>query len=525
MPDFTIAMQGKPTVELMDPMRVMQQGNAMAMQRMQMQEAMADRQQRNAMAQMAQTLDVNDPRQIQQFMAQGGEPAAQFVQNMQGASKARQQQMDADQERNAKLLGRVFHGVMANPTDDALNGAAMELVQAGADPDQVAGTVTRLRGVPLEQRPQAMLSLIAADPASMEVYKMTAPKPQQMNLGTSVVIIDMNPLSHTFQKKMSEHAAQRAMKIVQGEDGYAAVDTYTGTAKPVTMGGGASAAPGAFGAAIESAALAAVPGAQVTSRARSPSHNKEVGGVPNSYHLSDNARDFVPPKGVSMGQLASTLTQTLGPKGFQVINEGDHVHVEPAKRAAGGGVLRPPAKEGAAGASAKQTVAEQNAAYNAGRVLDAATAIQNAAANNPDAEAPGMAEAVVGGLPLVNGFVNFTRSGDRQIVNAAQRDMVDALLYLSTGAAYNKEQFTGQVDSYLPQYSDKPEARASKRQRLRNLIQKARIRAGNAWTPQMDAAMENLLAGDKTAAKPKPKAAAPKAKSTLPPDVAKLYGL
>jgi len=48
MPDFTIAMQGKPTVELMDPMRVAAQGNAMAMQQMQM---LGQQDERNMMAQ------------------------------------------------------------------------------------------------------------------------------------------------------------------------------------------------------------------------------------------------------------------------------------------------------------------------------------------------------------------------------------------------------------------------------------------------------------------------------------------
>ncbi|MEW9855930.1 D-Ala-D-Ala carboxypeptidase family metallohydrolase [Novosphingobium sp. M1R2S20] len=96
----------------------------------------------------------------------------------------------------------------------------------------------------------------------------------------------------------------------------------------------------ATGSAIESAALAAIPGLTVTSRQRSAGKNASVGGVKNSYHLTDQARDFVPPKGMSMGMLAKRLKDTM--PGFDVINEGDHVHVEPSSRrqAASGGPVR-----------------------------------------------------------------------------------------------------------------------------------------------------------------------------------------
>jgi uncharacterized protein YcbK (DUF882 family) len=88
-------------------------------------------------------------------------------------------------------------------------------------------------------------------------------------------------------------------------------------------GGGAS-----LGSWLEEQAASAIPGIVVTSRQRSAAKNKEVGGAANSYHLTDKARDFVPPKGMDMGGLASKLKSIYG-AGFDVINEGDHVHVEP----------------------------------------------------------------------------------------------------------------------------------------------------------------------------------------------------
>jgi hypothetical protein len=80
-----------------------------------------------------------------------------------------------------------------------------------------------------------------------------------------------------------------------------------------------------------------VPGAQQTSGYRSPADNERVGGVANSYHLTDQARDFTPPPGMSMAQLHAKLS-AANPD-LDVINEGDHVHIEPKSRDqfAGGG--------------------------------------------------------------------------------------------------------------------------------------------------------------------------------------------
>ena len=70
--------------------------------------------------------------------------------------------------------------------------------------------------------------------------------------------------------------------------------------------------------------------------------------------------------------------------------------------------------------------------------------------------------------------------------------MLDALLYLATGAAYNKEQLEGEIESTLPAYLDEPETVKAKRDRLRLKIDAAKIRAGDAWTPEMDAALAVL---------------------------------
>lgn len=76
-----------------------------------------------------------------------------------------------------------------------------------------------------------------------------------------------------------------------------------------------------------------LPGERVTSGYRTPQHNREIGGVANSYHTRRDgqgnplARDSVPPPGMSMAAYHREL-QRQNPH-LQVINEGDHVHMEP----------------------------------------------------------------------------------------------------------------------------------------------------------------------------------------------------
>lgn len=70
-------------------------------------------------------------------------------------------------------------------------------------------------------------------------------------------------------------------------------------------------------------------GETVTSTRRSAARNRAVGGVANSYHLTGQARDSTPPRGMTMAAYAAELRR-LNPD-YEVINEGDHVHIEPRR--------------------------------------------------------------------------------------------------------------------------------------------------------------------------------------------------
>lgn len=149
------------------------------------------------------------------------------------------------------------------------------------------------------------------------------------------------------------------------------------------------------------------------------------------------------------------------------------------------------------------SVSEQNAAYNIGRVLNAATEIKDVVAKDPSALAPDAAEATARSVGL-EGAANAARSTNRQIVYGAQRDALDALLYLATGAAYNKEQLQGAWDSYMPAFTDDKATRTAKQNRLNRLMEDAKVRAGKAWTPKLESAMKSLTGEKSTTDKSKP---------------------
>ena len=64
----------------------------------------------------------------------------------------------------------------------------------------------------------------------------------------------------------------------------------------------------------------------ITSGYRTPKHNKEVGGAPNSLHLVDRARDIVPKKKkcISFKKLAKIACELK----LNVIEYSRHVHID-----------------------------------------------------------------------------------------------------------------------------------------------------------------------------------------------------
>lgn len=63
----------------------------------------------------------------------------------------------------------------------------------------------------------------------------------------------------------------------------------------------------------------------ITSIYRSVEHNREVGGVVNSYHLQGRAIDVARKPGVTHGMIAAALSRA-GYKMIESLDEGDHSH-------------------------------------------------------------------------------------------------------------------------------------------------------------------------------------------------------
>lgn len=115
-------------------------------------------------------------------------------------------------------------------------------------------------------------------------------------------------------------------------------DPRTGQYSPAQFGGqpqtGAAGAvmDGAYRGAVDPLkdfqGLAQTPGVQVSSLFRDPQKNAAVGGVPNSFHTKGQAGDFVVPQ----AQRAEFI-QRARSLGYDAIDEGDHVHVEPRRGA------------------------------------------------------------------------------------------------------------------------------------------------------------------------------------------------
>ena len=82
--------------------------------------------------------------------------------------------------------------------------------------------------------------------------------------------------------------------------------------------------PGASGNLANAAQIGAQLG-RVTSMRRSVAHNRRVGGVANSYHLSGRAIDIARRPGVSHAQIAAAL-RSAGYHLVESLDEGDHSH-------------------------------------------------------------------------------------------------------------------------------------------------------------------------------------------------------
>lgn len=117
------------------------------------------------------------------------------------------------------------------------------------------------------------------------------------------------------------------------------------------------------------------------------------------------------------------------------------------------------------------------------RMDNALRLIKQLTGADPTAETPNLIPTLAGKIPGVGDTAQtILTDANRQRVENAQLDALDAALTLATGAAYTREQLKGLAKSYFPQYGETdPKVIADKKQRLQEIIQTAKIRAGKAF--------------------------------------------
>ncbi|MEF9874725.1 MAG: hypothetical protein RR778_13605, partial [Glutamicibacter sp.] len=127
------------------------------------------------------------------------------------------------------------------------------------------------------------------------------------------------------------------------------------------------------------------------------------------------------------------------------------------------------------------TEGERKAATLLARLEGSLGQMNTAIAEDKSAAKPGILAALAGNIPFSGEAArNVANSSERQRVEAAQLDILDAALTLGTGAAYTKEQLEGYRKSFFPQLGDTSDTVKDKQARLDNVVDSARIAAGRA---------------------------------------------
>jgi hypothetical protein len=126
------------------------------------------------------------------------------------------------------------------------------------------------------------------------------------------------------------------------------------------------------------------------------------------------------------------------------------------------------------------TEGERKAATLASRLNFSVGQLNQAVGLDPKAAMPNTAAEISRFVSRTEFLPNKINTEQRQIVEAAQSDILDAALTLGTGAAYTREQLEGYKKSYFPQLGDSAATVKTKQERLTNLLKSAEIASGRA---------------------------------------------
>jgi hypothetical protein len=123
---------------------------------------------------------------------------------------------------------------------------------------------------------------------------------------------------------------------------------------------------------------------------------------------------------------------------------------------------------------------ERTSGFLTSRLQNALGQINKVVTNNPSAASPKIGAEAVQLFTESDYLKNLVNPASRQQVENAQLELLDSALTLGTGAAYTREQLQNYSKSYFPQLGDKPSTVKDKQDRLKALLNAAKIKAGRA---------------------------------------------
>jgi hypothetical protein len=462
------------------------------------------------------------------------------------AARANETRAAAEEARKAALHPSALAKGVAEATAEEIkvgldfnNFVRLSLANSNT-PDQVAAFAERIAAQPQFKSPvfQGILNdavqSMPTEPAAFEDWKkntklstLAADKQYEQKLqtqktGTEERIISIPAYGGpATEVPGSRFQSAQDIQYVKGPD-----DSVRAMPKNMPGTGGfgapAPAAPaaglvggargGGIGPSIEQVAQQLSPGVVVSGRARTPARNAQVGGVPDSYHLTDNARDLQPGKGQTLAGLYNSLAP-LKAQGFDVVKERNHVHVEPspgkapAPRGGAGGLQFGqvvPGMQGSGKKDGKTTEAERRFGTVSKQMRSNLEEAANILTSSPEVIKPSGTEYAAKQIPFYGEEASmFAQSEARQQFVPAVLRFLDNVTFVNTGAGVTAEQQKNYMRSYVPTYQDTP---ASAHRKLVNMIvfaKNIKDAAGSQWTPDMDASFKTL---EQAVAKLKPTA-------------------
>lgn len=142
---------------------------------------------------------------------------------------------------------------------------------------------------------------------------------------------------------------------------------------------------------------------------------------------------------------------------------------------------------------AATTEDERKIASNVRNMVSSARELAAVIKEDASAMAPGAGEYTAGMIPFVGDEAAlWAQSGSRQRFNSAMEKMLAAVTYINTGAGVSETQMKSYRKSYFPTTQDTARTRQQKMLGLIQFVQDAKVRAGNAWTPELDTVLASL---------------------------------